>query len=450
MIYKWQNEHYDYPQLSIFFDKCDPLKFKFAINESTVNQDILLYVHIPFCSSKCVFCNYYKTSHFTDELINSYFMCLKTEIECYAKILPSNRRKLAGIQFGGGTPSVVPFKYYQDLFLCINQLFYIDKEATVSFEGNIRSLNSRSYIEELKQIGINRVSFGVQSLNEEFRRKWGLVSTEREIDQLIELLQEKNICDYNIDLMYNFPNQTINDVLEDIDTAFLKDVKTIDLYSLIVFPNTVMSNIMIKDKSYDLYKSGESVLKFRKMYEKLAENKDIHFSMSNTISKSKSYHYKNLYIQLGQNKLNGGTVIGIGASARGYIGGIAYKNHVEISQYIDQVVNCELSINLMKKLSKSEMEHKLLVMFPNFTFLNKKNLHLSDDNMSRINRLIESGFLKEDEDKYYISKSDFFWAGAISSLFFSDDQRMKMTKSVLYNRKNSLNMYNQDNMNILN
>lgn len=448
MISKWENEHYDYPQLSVFYDLCSTLDFVSKIDVSKIDQDILLYIHIPFCISKCIFCNYYKISNFTNDLFDRYFECLKKEIKYFAQKLPLNMRKLQGIQFGGGTPSVVPAEYYEELFACIFKFFSIDDNATISFEGNIKSLNSKAYIKRLKQIGINRVSFGVQSFKQDVRRKWGLMGTVKEIDQLIELLQMNDIDDYNIDLMYNFSNQTIYDTLEDINLAFSKNVKTIDLYSLIVFPNTNMSSVMIRDGKYEAYKSGESVLKYSKMYEILAADPSIHFMMSNTISKSPMCSYKNLHIQLGKNKLNGGTIIGVGASARGFIGGVTYKNHVDITEYINNVINFGLGVNMANKLSEEEIENKLLVMFPNFTFLDKKDLSLSSYNRSRLTELVKSGIIKENDEKYYISKADLFWAGRISSVFFSKEQKVKMTKSVLINRKKGLNMYNQDYMNI--
>lgn len=446
MFVQRENEHYDYPQLSIFRNaKLVVDNRDLMIASAKNNKDTIIYIHIPFCAKECIFCNYYKTQ-MTAAILDQYFSCINKELIYYSKILPPECRKISGIHFGGGTPSVVPAKYYGVLFDVINK-YYDITECQISFEGNILSLMRKQYIHQIASLGINRVSFGVQTLNSKIREKYSLFSQTEKIQTVISYLQDSDINDINADLMYNFPGQTPEDVLDDGYKLFDMGINCIDLYSLIVFPNTKMFKKLVEDGDYNTYVNNQIL--FKKCFDVFYNDKAVHFLMSNTISKQSSYRNINLNVLLGTNKKNGGNVIGIGVSSRGYINSYKYKNYSDINYYIESVKNIGTGVQLQEIVTPFEQENRLLSMFPNFTKIPKKELScLQNRNIKMIEALKKEQILIEDEKFLSVNPEYFFWAGNISSCFFSISQKKNMLLDVLHNRKERLNMYNQDKTNI--
>lgn len=439
-------EHYDYPQLSIFSDKTDQACSK--LNDLKWDKkNAIIYIHIPFCNTKCPFCNYYKINQFSEDLVSDYFSCLKKEIKKYISFIPQNSRKIKGIHFGGGTPSVIPVQYYDELLSEIKKYFYLEDDV-ISFEGNIKSLGNKNYMQDILSVGINRISFGIQSFSPQIRKKYAL-SPKDAIYNLIDIFEKYSFKNYHADIMYAFPEQTLEETIEDIEESFKLGVRSVDFYSLRLFPDTHLYDSMKKDSSISKYTNPEHLLKYKKLYSHLEKNDDIIFLMANTITKEKSYKNNILSFQLGENILNGGNILGIGASSRGYLNGLKYKNYVDINDYMTSIDQNSLGIELLKKLTSEEIEDRLMVLFPNFLNL-PKNIPLSESHKKKLQSLIQGGLIYEDKDFYHITPSNAFWAGNISSYFYTPEQRKKMVEAIIMNKKRKLNMYNQDQMNMKN
>ena len=197
MFGKREAEHYDYPILSIYNDIILPSIYNKLVHNIEISQNqSIIYIHIPFCASQCIFCNYYKVTKFDITLIEKYFLSLEKEVKYYANQF-RNHVKIVGVHFGGGTPSTVPVRYYASLLDVIGSQFCLDETAIVSFEGNINSLSKKDYIKQLKSIGINRISFGIQAFNQEVRERYGLKGDLGTIVNLCNVLQNEGIKNYN-------------------------------------------------------------------------------------------------------------------------------------------------------------------------------------------------------------------------------------------------------------
>lgn len=442
-----ESEHYDYPQLCVFQDKIDPDQFKNNIKrKKEINTEkTVLYIHIPFCKRFCIFCNYYKEL-LDNNRLELYCETLIKEINTYGEILPDKLKDIAAIHFGGGTPSVLKIEMLSKILAAIKANFRLETGCTVSIEGNVRDFSDQKYISEIVDTEINRVSFGVQSFDEDLRRKYGLCDLSY-VYKTLENLSKTDLKDYNADLMYNFPEQTPESVMIDIEKVLELGVRTFDFYTLNVFPNTYMQNYLIKNDTYNIYKHKKEKNVFKEVYEYMESAENIYPVMSNTFSKEVIEPYKFLKYHLGGNKVNGGSIIGMGASSRGYINDITYKNYVNIDDYI-KAVNQKggIAVNLGRKVETSELNRRALVMFPNFTQINKKDFIHDEVIDETFSCLIETGIVHEDKDRYYLKVSDCYWAGNISAEFYSRKQKSRMAKSFLLSMKNNLNLYNQDDM----
>lgn len=446
MFFTKESEHYDYPQLCLFQDKIKESKYlNYVTQKKTVDSDSsVLYVHIPFCRKFCIFCNYLKERP-EQELVQQYVNALLAEIDYYSGTLPHRLKTIDAVHFGGGTPTTLSVDTISLLLEHISKRFCLRPSCTISIEANANDLMNREYVSELSVTSINRVSFGTQSLSETIRKKYGLKNVDC-IYSAIDNLQHSSISDYNTDLMYNFPEQDAEMVISDIQTLLRWNINCIDLYSLLVFPNTNVHKFLVNNNTYKKFK--ENINTYAAIYNYLDEHDEINLIMSNTISKKTNRPNQFIKAHLGANKVNGGTVIGLGASSRGYIEGFAYKNTVDIRDYIAKVALQQHARYLETVLSNDEMLNRTLVMFPNFTYISKKDLILTDINKRKIEHLLSKNVLSESSDKYYLSKKNCFWAGNVSGYFYSDQQKSKMAKEYLNSMRMKLNLYNQDKIQI--
>lgn len=449
MFGKRETEHYDYPILSIYNDIILPSIYNKLVHNIEISQNqSIIYIHIPFCASQCIFCNYYKITKFDITLIEKYFLSLEKEVKYYANQF-RNYVKIVGVHFGGGTPSIVPVRYFASLLDVIGSQFCLDKTAIVSFEGNINSLSKKDYIKQLKSIGINRISFGIQAFNQEVRERYGLKGDLGTIVNLCDILQNEGIKNYNADIMFNFPEQNVLEVYENVLTAFELGIQAVDLYSLLIYPETKMYYFLKKNNTWKEYSDRERINRYEKLYKKLANNSSYTFTMSNTIAKKNIKENIILSTQLGNNHCNPGNIFGIGASSRGYVCGLKYKNYVEINEYLASVEQYSFGVQLGRKLTDLEINSRWLVMAPNFMCIDTSSGIIDEENKKLLDLLIKKHVLSYRHSKYVFNRGMNFWAGNVSALLMNPHESFRMKNTVLKNRKNHLNMYNQDKMQII-
>ena len=196
-----------------------------------------IYIHIPFCLQKCNYCNYVSSKNFNKIKIEKYLKCLQKEIEIYAKIYPNEIVKT--IFFGGGTPTVLETFQISQLLNCIKNNFTvfncfrnISNLTSVHSEISIEVNPSKNIdFESLQKIGFNRISIGVQSFNNSELEFLGRLHSSDLAIKNIKSAQKyfKNI---NIDLLYSFPNQTLDSLKFSLEKAMELNINHISVYNL--------------------------------------------------------------------------------------------------------------------------------------------------------------------------------------------------------------------------
>ncbi len=263
-------------------------------------DDLAIYIHWPFCKSKCPYCDFYKElARGTDEdkIINEYIAAFKR----YSDLLP--QRKIKSIFFGGGTPSLISAQNIAKLidFICCK--WSICPDIEVSLEANPNS-NHANMFKDLRLAGINRLSLGIQALNEQDLRFLGRTHSLQEARQSLEEVI-KTFDNHSADLIYARPAQTLNEWQKELEEICTYGLKHLSLYQLTIEENTVFARKNIKplddDKAADLYSFTRDFLDTRsyKMYE-----------VSNFAQEGFQSRHNLTYWQ-------GGDYIGIGKSAQG-------------------------------------------------------------------------------------------------------------------------------------
>lgn len=296
-------------------------------------KEIGIYIHIPFCRSKCNYCDFNSFAK-KDDCIDNYINAVKQEIEEYAK---NNKDILVKtIYIGGGTPSYIKEKYMEELIETIKQNLEIVSNAEITIEANPGTVNKRK-LECYYKIGINRLSIGLQSVNDKLLKLLGRIHDFEDFLETVRLANTVGFSNINADCMIGLPNQNIYDVEETLNVLIDLKLTHISVYSLIVEPNTTLEN---KINSGELKLPDEEIERYMYWFakRKLEENGYLHYEISNFARPL--YRSKHNLDCWNQKEYKG-----FGVSASSYENGVRYTNIADINKYIKNIEEKKLKEN---------------------------------------------------------------------------------------------------------
>lgn len=282
------------------------------------SKELGIYIHIPFCKSKCYYCDFVS---YTDQCgqVENYIQKVSKEMEQY----DISNYDVTTIYIGGGTPSFIHEKYIEQLLVKLNtklknnQTRFEDIEITIEINpGTI----TRKKLEQYKKSGINRISIGLQSTKDVLLKQIGRIHNYQEFLETYQMVKEIGFENINIDLMIGLPNQTIQDMKETLEEIQKLNPSHVSVYSLIVEENTKMEKMITTGELQLLEEELE-----RQMYWYVKNTLELngykHYEISNFAKKGKeSKHNWNCWEQK--------EYIGLGATAHSYLNGIRYSNSV--------------------------------------------------------------------------------------------------------------------------
>lgn len=330
---------------------------------------MLLYIHIPFCDSKCFYCNF--NSFVTkDSLKDDYFKALLFQLEF--ELDKFKNKKIETIFIGGGTPSSVSPKYFEKIFAKFKNINEITIEANP---------NSATYewLKEMSNLGVDRVSFGVQSFNEKKLKFLGRTHSQKEAINAVKNAYKLNIKNISIDLIYNSAIDTKVLLKNDLSLASSLPINHISAYSLTIEEGSKFEGKLSKAKE------DEELTNF--FIDELKNRGFFQYEISNYSRGYKSKH------NLGYWSYK--DYIGIGAGAVGFYKNRRFYPTKDLNEYINNPLNIEVE-------SLSEIDIKMEKIFlglrsevgVNLTLFNEKEL-------SRVKILI-------DEKKLYFKNEKIF------------------------------------------
>ena len=360
-----------------------------------------IYVHIPFCMSKCLYCDFNSFSK-KDECIEPYIKSLIKEIEEYAK---ENKDILVKtIYIGGGTPSYINEKYIKQIIDTIKQNFEIIKDAEITIEVNPGTVNKRK-LETYYKSGINRLSIGLQSTNDKLLKLIGRVHNLEDFLETVRMAQSVGFTNINADCMIGLPTQNIYDVEETLNVLINLRLTHISVYSLIIEPNT---SIEKKINSGELKLPDEEMERYMYWFakRKLEENGYLHYEISNFAKPL--YRSKHNLDCWNQKEYKG-----FGISASSYENGLRFTNTPDIDTYIRNIGNNNIKENYIfeEKQDRDEMmkEYMLLglrkITGVNITeFRRKFGITPLYKYNEEITKLLREGLIEANEHSIRLSK----------------------------------------------
>ncbi|MCI7359863.1 MAG: radical SAM family heme chaperone HemW [Prevotella sp.] len=290
-----------------------------------------LYIHIPFCASRCIYCGFYSTTLLT--LQNDYVSALCREMEIRQKSA-GNRLHVDTIYLGGGTPSQLSAYNLQRLFSYIYNMYDVDSEAEVTMECNPDDVTKSL----LSGLPVNRVSMGIQTFSDDRLRFLRRRHTASQAERAIEILRKTGIGNISIDLMFGFPDETLEEWNDDISRALALKPEHISAYSLMYEEGTALGKMLEKGEVKEIDEELSASM-YSTLIDRLCDAGYEHYEISNfalTVNDGKGQS-KSLRSRHNSSYWQDKPYIGIGAAAHSYGNGIRSWNVSDIRKYMESI-----------------------------------------------------------------------------------------------------------------
>ena len=272
-----------------------------------------LYIHIPFCEHLCAYCDFAKV-YYDEKQAEKYLHALIKEME------ENPIKDCPTIYIGGGTPSALTLEQLDFLLSFVSPL--LQEKGEFTLECNIENIDEKK-LSLFRKYGVNRLSFGVQSFQPALLEKMGRHHRKENVMRVVMLAKEFGFDNINLDFIYGFPEQTLEDLIQDIEIFCDLKVPHLSLYSLTVSPHTLFSLQNIEERDQDTLRTYYDEIYTRLQKAGYHRYEVSNFALEGYESKHNPYYWRN------------NEYIGVGAGAHGYLFGIRYENTKSIPHYIE-------------------------------------------------------------------------------------------------------------------
>jgi len=280
-----------------------------------------LYIHIPFCIKKCLYCDFLSVSY-NESLAKAY-----TDALCKELALKKNLAgELKTIYIGGGTPTILPDECFKQLFTCLKENYSYAASAEITVEANPGTIDE-SKINMLLSLGVNRISIGVQSFHDNKLKTLGRIHTSEEAMKGIEAVKKSGIKNFSIDLMYGIPGQTLDSWKQTLAKAVEFSPAHISSYELTPEKNTPLYEMINTPEGVKMPDEELILSMYNLAIDYLASKGYEHYEISNfALPQFKCIHNLNYWDR--------GEYIAAGAGAHSFVKGFRSKNTDDIRRYI--------------------------------------------------------------------------------------------------------------------
>ena len=369
-----------------------------------------LYIHIPFCKVKCVYCDFYSITK-KEEQIPLFTECLLKEIDSYKDY--TGKWTFDTIFFGGGTPSLLPTKYLEQILQKLHDTFNTSKVKEITLEANPGEA-SLEHLKDIRKLGVNRLSMGFQSFDDKILKVLGRLHKSKDCFKTFKNARKAGFDNINTDMIFNIPDLSVENWKKDLNKLLELKPEHISAYSLTVEPST---------KLFNLVKNGRLLMPLERIDieqylltgDMLSKHGYNHYEISNYALKNKeckhNLHYWNL-----------SPYLSFGPSAHSYNLSERWWNYRSLDKYIDKISQNILPVEGKEKLDYRDKYNELILnglrLSKGVSIENAKN-HFN----GKFNDYIQSiqnkwDCLKVDEDTIKITKNGSLFVDEISSDMF--------------------------------
>jgi len=340
------------------------------LTNSKNKKPLGIYVHVPFCRSKCQYCDFYSLTCKDDKSIETYIRAICDHIKESGPLTPGY--KVDTIYFGGGTPSFLGADALATILTTIRRVFDVDPNAEITLEANPDSVSDQ-LLRRVRAEGFNRISLGVQTDDDELLKKLGRPHDYAQVISAVQRIRKAGFKNLSLDLMYGLPGQTLLNWKDTLERVITLNPDHISCYALKVEENTPLYackdilNIADDDTQAEMYLAGVEILRSHGFRQ---------YEISN-------FARKGLYSRHNMKYWTGGEYLGFGPAAssdfggrrfttvrdlQGYVNGI--KTGGSVLEEVDEVPQRErageylmLRLRTISGINRYEYEHKFLLPF---------------------------------------------------------------------------------------
>lgn len=275
-----------------------------------------IYIHIPFCKSKCNYCDFNSYAGL-DHLHRSYCNALISEINSY-----KTTQSIDSIYFGGGTPTVLPTNYLKEVLDSVKNGYNLTTDCEITIECNPATVSLDGF-KKLHSFGFNRISLGLQSSCDAMLKRLGRSHTFQDFKDAFSYARQAGFENISLDLMYGLPDQTLNQWIETLKDAIAFNPEHISLYALKIEDGTPFSkmelNLPDDDTYFEMYQTANRIL---------AENGLLRYEISNFAKEGFESRHNSKYWKCHD-------FLGFGAGAYSCIDDLRYSNIKNVESYIE-------------------------------------------------------------------------------------------------------------------
>lgn len=335
------------------FDLQESFDFKSQLlsrtNQYPDNNNVL-YIHIPFCVSRCNYCPYY-ISAYNKNVIESYVEVLIKEIECVSKTEYAKSTVFEALYFGGGTPSLLSEEQIERVLDKVFGLFHFKEDGQFTFEANAATL-TESKIKIIKKCGINRVSLGVQSFDDKILKDMNCAHNKEKVLNTVKILQENGIM-INIDLIFGLLGQTEEQVKYDLKViSEIGKVDHISYFPLRIVEKTNLENLLYEDGVVD--EQMKKLLAWDAMIEKELDRLGYEREFC-TVQYQRKNGIPHLYVSTTSR------VLGLGVGAGSLLDYAELFNLDKVDEYIKSVNEGHLGSQSAAPLTNEQMYERFIL-----------------------------------------------------------------------------------------
>lgn len=317
-----------------------------------MKKEISLYLHIPFCNSKCNYCSF--VSHVgTEEEKMRYVDCLKKEIVSRAKEY-NKFFTVKTIFIGGGTPSSLKVGAIKEILQTVYRHFTVKNDAEITIELNPNTA-TKAKIQEYAISGVNRFSIGLQCISPQVLKNMGRTHTVEDFQNAITLIREQGISNINADMIIGYPGQSEKDVVETAKFLISKNIPHVSAYILSVDDGTPLQ-FMIDKGTKKLPKEEKLLKAYQSVVETLTNSGYVRYEISNFAKEGFSCKHNLTY-------WNRKDYLGLGVASHSYIDGVRFSNTENISVYCDFLeTKGRAPVSMVTKLTKEEKMEEFVML----------------------------------------------------------------------------------------
>lgn len=297
-----------------------------------------LYIHIPFCNSKCAYCGFYSVPSLKRK--EAFLEALKQEIVSRKDYL--HGEKVGTVYFGGGTPSLLTIEELKTIMAWLHDSFVIDQEAEITLEANPDTL-SLEYLESLRSIGVNRLSIGIQSFFDDDLKYLSRRHDAQHAQACLTWAKEAGFENVSIDLIYGLPTSDADRWNRNLDLFFATGFPHLSAYALTLEPNAILTKQIEMGKALPV-NEDDAVRDYEILCQKMAQRGFLHYEISNFCKPGMHSRHNASY-------WFGTPYAGFGPSAHSYDGVSRQWNVSSLEQYVESG-KCRVESGKMFEMEK--------------------------------------------------------------------------------------------------